>query len=140
MTRSMHRTRALRSLVAFALAAAIVPAIACATTPATSSLVVTATAYNSLHGQTNGHPNVAAWGDELRPGMKAIAVSKDLQAAGLTRGMKVKIDGLPGEYVVLDRMPSRWEKRIDIYMGEDVGAARQWGKREVRIYWSPLSD
>jgi 3D (Asp-Asp-Asp) domain-containing protein len=136
----MHRTRALRSLVAFALAAAIVPAIACATTPATSSLVVTATAYNSLHGQTNGTPDIAAWGDELRPGMKAIAVSKDLQAAGLTRGMKVKIDGLPGEYVVLDRMPSRWEKRIDIYMGEDVGAARQWGKRQVRIYWTPLSD
>jgi 3D (Asp-Asp-Asp) domain-containing protein len=72
--------------------------------------------------------------------MKAIAVSKDLQEAGLTRGMRVKIDGLSGEYVVLDRMPSQWEKRIDIYMGEDVRAARHWGKREVRIHWTPLSD
>ena len=139
MTRPMHRPRALiRLLVTLAFVA--LPGVACATTPATSSLVVTATAYNSLHGQTNGTPNVAAWGDELEPGMKAIAVSKDLQDAGLTRGMKVKIEGLPGEYVVLDRMPSQWQKRIDIYMGEDVGAARQWGKREVRIHWTPLSD
>jgi 3D (Asp-Asp-Asp) domain-containing protein len=135
----MHRPRAL-ARVLFALAFVALPSAACATTPATSSLVVTATAYNSLHGQTNGTPDIAAWGDRLEPGMKAIAVSKDLQNAGLTRGMKVKIEGLPGEYVVLDRMPSRWQKRIDIYMGEDVGAARQWGKREVRIHWTPLSD
>ena len=139
MTRPMHRPRALARLL-FALAFAVLPSAACATTPATSSLVVTATAYNSLHGQTNGTPDIAAWGDRLEPGMKAIAVSKDLQNAGLTRGMKVKIEGLPGEYVVLDRMPSQWRKRIDIYMGEDVGAARQWGKREVRIHWTPLSD
>jgi 3D (Asp-Asp-Asp) domain-containing protein len=72
--------------------------------------------------------------------MKAIAVSKDLQEAGLTRGTRVKIDGLPGEYVVLDRMPAQWDKRIDIYMGNDVGAARHWGVREVRIHWTPLSD
>ena len=72
--------------------------------------------------------------------MKAIAVSKDLLDAGLVRGTKVKIDGPPGEYTVLDRMPSRWNKRIDIYMGTDVPAARQWGKREVRIQWAPLDD
>lgn len=141
MTRSMHLLRTLRTaLLALGLALAVIPTVACATTPATSSLVVTATAYNSLHGQTNHTPNLAAWGDELEPGMKAIAISPDLQRAGLTRGTKVKIEGLPGEYVVLDRMPSRWSKRIDIYMGEDVGAARQWGVREVRIYWTPLSD
>jgi 3D (Asp-Asp-Asp) domain-containing protein len=138
----MHRPRALHRLLRLhcVLAFAALPSVACATTPAISSVVVTATAYNSLHGQTNGTPNVAAWGDELEPGMKAIAISKDLLEAGLTRGTKVKIEGLPGEYVVLDRMPSRWEKRIDIYMGEDIRAARQWGKREVRIHWTPLSD
>lgn len=139
MTCLMHRLRALHRLL-FVLAFAALPSVACATSPATSSLVVTATAYNSLHGQTNGDPNVAAWGDELEPGMKAIAISKDLLDAGLTRGTKVKIEGLPGEYVVLDRMPSRWEKRIDIYMGDDVRAARHWGVREVRIHWTPLSD
>ena len=72
--------------------------------------------------------------------MKTIAVSKDLLDAGLVRGTKVKIEGLPGEYTVLDRMPSYWNKRIDIYMGEDVRGARQWGKREVRIQWAPLDD
>ena len=134
----MHRPRPLRRLLLALLL--VLPSAACATSPVTSSLLVTATAYNSTHEQTNGTPTIAAWGDELEPGMKAIAVSKDLQEAGLTRGMRVKIDGLSGEYVVLDRMPSQWEKRIDIYMGEDVRAARHWGKREVRIHWTPLSD
>ena len=134
----MTRTRPFRRLLLALLF--VLPSAACATSPVTSTLLVTATAYNSTHEQTNGTPTTAAWGDELEPGMKAIAVSKDLQEAGLTRGMRVKIDGLPGEYVVLDRMPSQWEKRIDIYMGDDVRAARHWGKREVRIHWTPLSD
>ena len=102
------------------------------------SLVVTATAYNSLPGQADHEPEIAAWGDRLEPGMKAIAVSRDLLEAGLTRGMRVRIEGLEGEYVVLDRMPSRWNDRIDIYMGEDVRAARSWGVREVRIQWVPV--
>ncbi len=139
MTRPMPRPRALRRLL-LVIAFSALPSAACATTPATSSLVVTATAYNSLYGQTNGTPNIAAWGDELEPGIKAIAISRDLLDAGLTRGTRVKIEGLPGEYVVLDRMPSRWEKRIDIYRGEDVRAARHWGVREVRIHWTPLAD
>jgi 3D (Asp-Asp-Asp) domain-containing protein len=101
------------------------------------SLVVTATAYNSLRSQTDGNPSLGAWGDRLRPGMRAIAVSHDLLSMGLTRGAKVRIDGLPGEYTVLDKMGRRWRKRIDIYMGVDVHAARQWGRRQVRIRWTP---
>jgi 3D (Asp-Asp-Asp) domain-containing protein len=31
-------------------------------------------------------------------------------------------------------MHHRWENRIDIYMGDDVRAARHFGKRQVRIY------
>jgi 3D (Asp-Asp-Asp) domain-containing protein len=100
------------------------------------SRVVVATAYNSLPGQTSGDPSLAAWGDRLEPGMKAIAVSPDLIALGLGRGTRVRIEGLSGEYVVLDRMPSRWKGRIDLYMGEDVEAAREWGRRSVRIHWS----
>jgi len=37
-------------------------------------LEVTATAYNSLRGQTQGNPAVTAWGDTLKPGMKAIRI------------------------------------------------------------------
>jgi 3D (Asp-Asp-Asp) domain-containing protein len=108
--------------------------------PAERSLVVTATAYNSLPGQTDGNPSLGAWGDRLRPGMRVIAVSSDLVAMGLTRGAKARIEGLPGEYTVLDRMAKRWRKRIDIYMGVDVRAARHWGRRQVRIHWTPRGE
>ena len=103
----------------------------------TRVLVVKATAYNSRRGQTDSTPSIAAWGDRLRPGMKVIAVSRDLLALGLRRGQRVRIEGLEGEFVVLDRMPSRWHQKIDIYMGNDVRAARNWGIREVEIRWQP---
>jgi 3D (Asp-Asp-Asp) domain-containing protein len=98
------------------------------------TLLVTATAFNSLPKQGQGNPNVGAWGDRITPGVNAVAVSHDLVSLGLTRGTKVKIEGLRNEYIVLDRMPAKWKKRIDIYMGIDVKAARAWGRREVNIY------
>ena len=104
-------------------------------TAAEQSLKVTATAYNSVASQTEGDPAKGAWGDTLKPGMKAIAVSRDLIPMGLDHGAKVRIDGLEGEYTVLDKLAKRWSKRIDIYMGEDVAAAEKWGKREVTISW-----
>ena len=99
------------------------------------ALKVTATAYNSLPAQTQGDPTLTAWGQKLVPGMKAVAVSRDLLSMGLTRGVKVKIEGLSGTYIVLDKLNKRWKRRIDIYMGTDEKAARQWGKREVTIRW-----
>ena len=103
--------------------------------PVERSLVVTATAYNSVPEQTDAEPNLAAWGDTLAPGMKVIAVSQDLIPVGLDRRTPVKIEGVPGVYLVLDKMHRRWEKRIDIYMGHDLEAARAWGKRQVEISW-----
>lgn len=94
---------------------------------------VTATAYNSVRAQTNSNPSIAAWGDRLKPGMKAIAVSRDLLKKGLKRGVKVKISGLPGEYVVLDKMHHRWRNKIDIYMGKDIRAAKRWGRKKVTL-------
>jgi len=99
------------------------------------SLMVRASAYNSTAGQTNDQPTLTAWGDRLEPGMKAIAISRDLMELGLTHGVTVTIEGLPGTYKVLDKMAARWKRKIDIYMGEDVRAAREWGVREVRIHW-----
>lgn len=98
-------------------------------------LQVTATAYNSLSGQTSGNPVEGAWGDTLKPGMKAIAVSRDLLDSGLTRGTKVRIDDLPGEYKVLDKMNRRWTRKIDVYMGAGEKDAKEWGKRTVTIRW-----
>jgi 3D (Asp-Asp-Asp) domain-containing protein len=106
-----------------------------------NSLHVTATAYNSVSKQTDGTPDIAAWGDRLIPGMKAIAISRDLlKKHGLSYGDRVKIkspDGeyLDGEYIVMDKMHSRWRKKIDIYMGKDVREAKRWGKRNVSIHW-----
>jgi 3D (Asp-Asp-Asp) domain-containing protein len=100
-------------------------------------LEVTATAYNSVASQTNAEPNLTAWGDRLEPGMKSIAVSRDLIELGLSHGAPLTISGLPGRWVVRDKMAKRWKRKIDIYMGEDVQAAREWGKRKVTIRWTP---
>jgi 3D (Asp-Asp-Asp) domain-containing protein len=97
------------------------------------TIKVTATAYNSLAYQTSSNPNITAFGDSLKPGMKYIAVSRDLLALGLKHNTPVTIKGLEGIYVVKDKMNKRWRNRIDIYMGEDVKAAKEWGKRKVEI-------
>lgn len=99
------------------------------------SLEVTATAYNSLPGQGLGDPTLTAWGDELVPGERAVAVSRDLIPLGLTHGVSVEIEGLTGSYIVKDKLHKRWSRRIDIYMGVDEEQARQWGKRRVTIRW-----
>lgn len=100
------------------------------------TLAVTATAYTSHRGQTDSTPNLAAWGDRLRPGMKVIAVSRDLLTRyNLKRGSLVKIRGLPGQYMVLDKMNKRWRKKIDIYMGKNKKRAFRWGRKKVVIEW-----
>src|SRR5690606_22973291 len=91
---------------------------------------------NSLPGQGSGaDPSLAAWGDTLVPGMKAIAVSRDLIEAGLDYGTAVRIEGLDGIWYVRDKMHRRWRNKIDIYMGEDRQAALDWGRRRVIIHW-----
>lgn len=100
------------------------------------SLRVTATAYTSHVDQTDSTPNIAAWGDRLSPGMKVIAVSRDLlNVYGLKHRQKVRIKGLEGEYLVLDKMNKRWRKKIDIYMGMNKRNAFKWGRRKVEIQW-----
>ena len=107
----------------------------CAEKYEVKTMMVTATAYNSFKYQTSNHPYIAAWGDSLRPGMKAIAVSRDLIELGLTHNVEIEIDSLPGKYIILDKMNIKWKNRIDIYMGTDLHAADEWGKREVTIKW-----
>ena len=101
----------------------------------TQSLEVTATAYTSSAEETDSTPTITAWGDKLKPGMKCIAVSRDLLKMGLGHGVKIRIKGLDGQYTILDKMNKRWIKKIDIYMGNDRMQALQWGKKKVIIYW-----
>ena len=99
-------------------------------------LRVTATAYSSHHAQTDKTPFLAAWNNRIRPGMKIIAVSRDmLTRYGLRNGSKVRIGGLPGLYTVRDKMNKRYRKRIDIYMGTNRRRALRWGRRSVVIYY-----
>ena len=98
-------------------------------------MVVTATAYNSTRAQTDSTPGVTAFGVRLKPGMRVIAVSRDLEAAGLRAGTRVRIEGLPGDWEVGDRMPSHRHQAIDVYMGVDVSAARKFGRRQVKVRW-----
>lgn len=105
------------------------------------SMEVTASAYTMSEAETKkGNIGLAAWGDQLEPGMKAIAVSRDLIEEGLGHETRVRIDGLEGEYVVRDKMNKRWKKKIDIFMGTDVNAAREWGKKTVTIHWADPSE
>lgn len=91
---------------------------------------VSVTAYNSLPYQTRpGTPgNIAAWGDTLEPGMKCIAVSRDLLDSGLTKNARVLVEGFEGDtFLVLDKMHRRFRRRIDLYMGVDVKMAKEFG-------------
>ncbi|MBD3790215.1 MAG: LysM peptidoglycan-binding domain-containing protein [Campylobacterales bacterium] len=102
----------------------------------THQLRVTATAYTSHASQTDKSPFIAAWGNRISPGMKIIAVSRDLlYRYGLSYGSQVKIGGLPGLYKVADKMNPRFRQRIDIYMGIDRGRALRWGRRSVVLHW-----
>jgi len=100
-----------------------------------NSLEVTITAYNSTRAQTDGNPNVAAWNNRLDPNVPSVAVSRDLIPMGLGNGTKIYIKGLGGPYMVLDKMNSRFKRRVDLYFGKDVKAARQFGKTTATIYW-----
>ena len=97
------------------------------------TLKVTATAYNSLVYQTDDSPFITAFGDSLKPGLRYIAVSRDLLKLGLKHNTLVKVEGLEGTYIVKDKMHYRWKNKIDIYMGTDINVAKKWGRRKVNI-------
>ena len=101
---------------------------------------VTATAYNSVQSQTNEMPNVTAWGDTLVPGLKSLAVSRDLIAKGLDYGTMVRIDTFPDTFYINDKMHSKWKNRIDIYMGNNIDKAKDWGRRKVIIEYAILKE
>ena len=101
---------------------------------------VTASAYNSTRHQTDSNPHITAFGDSLKPGLSYIAVSNDLFRKGLKHNTPVKIEGIDSIYFVKDRMHSRWRNRIDIYMGVDVKAAREWGRKKVSISYGILKE
>lgn len=105
------------------------------------TLNVKVSAYNSVKWQTGaGGANITAWGDTLKPGMKAIAVSRDLISKGLKHNTMVKIEGFDSVFRVKDKMHYRWTNKIDIYMGLDVERARKFGRKQLKIYFAASKD
>ena len=104
------------------------------------TIEVTATAYNSLAYQTSSNPHITAFGDSLKPGLKYIAVSRDLLKNGLRHNTLVKIEGVEGTYLVKDKMAARWKNKIDIYMGDKVKKAKKWGVKDLSIVYALKKD
>lgn len=120
-------------VVSYLLSTQLVMAAKANTDMDNKSVIVKATAFTS---KGLSKAMITAWGNRLEPGIKAIAVSRDLlEQFGLRHKTKVKISGLEGEYLVLDKMHKRWEKKIDIYMGNDHSKAVRFGSRKVTLSW-----
>ena len=103
-------------------------------------ITVKSSAYNSLKYQTDSNPSIAAWGDSLKPGMKSVAVSRDLIKLGLKHNTPIKIEGLDSIYLVKDKMHRRKRNQIDVYMGVDVKKAKEWGVRRLKIKYGVLKS
>ena len=91
---------------------------------------VTASAYNSLAYQTSSNPSITAFGDSLKPGMKYIAVSRDLLKIGLKHNTPIKIEGFDSIYLVKDKMNARWEKTHRYLYGNGCKSGKKLGQKK----------
>ena len=103
-----------------------------------SAVIVTATIYHAVPGQTDNTPFITASNKKINKdnpaGHRWIAVSRDLEKLGFTLGTKVCIENageMDGEWTIEDRMNKRWTKKIDFLVNTDM----KYGKWEnVKIY------
>ena len=101
--------------------------------------MVTATIYHATPEQTDSTPDITASNKkiDLSNPLKHrwIAVSRDLEAKGLTFGVKVCVTGagdLDGIWTVQDRMNPRWTNRIDFLVNQDIKGGK-WENVRVEI-------
>lgn len=97
------------------------------------SILVTATVYNAVPGQTDDTPLITATGARISESNAInhcwVAVSRDLEAEGFKMGSKILVEGTgayDGVWTIQDRMNKRWIKKIDFLVNEDV----KYGKWE----------
>lgn len=100
------------------------------------SAVLKATAYNSLHSQTDSTPHITATGTRTRPGV--IALSRDMLKL-FPYGTRVSIQDLSGRYnfagrvfIVEDTMHVRKTNQVDIWM-PTYREAINFGTSTVRV-------
>lgn len=86
---------------------------------------VTATVYNAVPEQCDSDPSVTAFGYniDLNDPIKHryCAISRDLES-WLQPGDTISIEGTDiydGQWIVADRMNSRWTRKIDLLVNED---------------------
>jgi hypothetical protein len=96
---------------------------------------VTVAAFSIALRAPGEDPLRGRWGDELKPGIKAVAVSPDLVARGLSQGTRVRIEGLPSAYRVRDQLADGTLERVEIFMGTDAASAERFGEKRMRIWW-----
>jgi 3D (Asp-Asp-Asp) domain-containing protein len=114
----------------------------------TPRLVLRATGYNSVAGQTDATPYVTATGARTRFGV--VAVSRDLLGGSLPYGSLVRLRDLGSYYtgrgagafqklldsqtlfIVEDTMHSRKSQQIDVWF-PDYSTAISWGVRKVEV-------
>ena len=103
------------------------------------TILVTATIYHATPEQTDSTPHITAsnkiidLGNPLKH--RWIAVSRDLEAKGLTFGVKVCVTGagdLDGIWTVQDRMNRRWSHRIDFLVNQNIKGGK-WENVRVEI-------
>ena len=102
-------------------------------------ILVTATIYHATPEQTDSTPDITASNKkiDLSNPLKHrwIAVSRDLEAKGLTFGVKVCVTGagdLDGIWTVQDRMNPRWTNRIDFLVNQEIKGGK-WENVRVEI-------
>lgn len=87
-------------------------------------------AYNSVPGQTDATPCISADGSDI---CTLYEQGEDTCAANFVKlGSKLEVEGL-GTCVVRDRMNARYPNHVDWYMGDDVEAARNFGRRYLKV-------
>ena len=91
-------------------------------------ILVTATIYHADPKQTDSTPFITASNqviDSINPAKhRWIAVSRDLEALGVTVGACASFEGagaeMDGEWQVQDRMNKRWDMRIDFLVNKKM--------------------
>jgi len=102
-------------------------------------ILVTATICHATPEQTDSTPDITASNKKIDISNpikhRWIAVSRDLEAKGLTFGVKVCVTGagdLDGIWTVQDRMNRRWTNRIDFLVNRDLKGGK-WENVRIEI-------
>ncbi|MFT5831652.1 MAG: 3D (Asp-Asp-Asp) domain-containing protein [Candidatus Paceibacteria bacterium] len=90
------------------------------------TVTATVTGFNTVEGQTDSTPCIAASGDNICGRRDVVACPRRVPL-----GTWVEIKGK--RYECLDRTHSKYNGRYDISFGKDVQAALNWGRRRVAV-------